>query len=122
PSILFLTIVGTYAIRFNLFDVFLLIGFGLLAYIMKNAGFNPAPIVLGLILGPIAENGLTQSMLMGEASGNVFLLFLTRPISFVLIVLCILSLLSPMIGKLIKKKREFNQNDKKIDSQMKKEG
>ncbi|WP_281242079.1 tripartite tricarboxylate transporter permease [Lentibacillus persicus] len=65
PSIVFLTIIGSYAIRNNFLDVALLIGFGLLAYVMKNAGFNPAPIVLGLILGPIAERGLAQSMLLG---------------------------------------------------------
>src|SRR5690625_4169278 len=120
PSILFLTIVGTYAIRYNLFDVFMLIGFGLLAYIMKNAGFNPAPIVLGLILGPIAERGLTQSMLLGDASGSIFQLFFTRPISIVLIVLCALSLFSPMIGNLIKKNKAFNKMEERVESHIKK--
>jgi len=115
PSIVFLTIVGTYAIRYNLFDVFLLIGFGLLAYIMKNAGFNPAPIVLGLILGPIAERGLTQSLLLGSASGSIFELFFTRPISIILILLCVISLLSPMIGNFFKQKKALNNIDDRIE-------
>ncbi|TFJ91642.1 tripartite tricarboxylate transporter permease [Lentibacillus salicampi] len=109
PSIVFLTIIGSYAIRNNFLDVALLIGFGLLAYVMKNAGFNPAPIVLGLILGPIAERGLAQSMLLGEASGNVFALFFSRPISVVLIVLCVLSILLPLLSNLFGAKNEDSQ-------------
>ncbi|MET3699433.1 putative tricarboxylic transport membrane protein [Bacillus oleivorans] len=106
PSIIFLTVVGSYALRNNFFDIALVVGFGILAYIMKNAGFNPAPIVLGLILGPIAETGLTQSMLLANAKGSTFELFFTRPISVVLIVLCVLSLLGPIISSILKAKSE----------------
>jgi putative tricarboxylic transport membrane protein len=107
PSIVFLTVVGTYAIRNNFIDIVILIGFGLLAYVMKHAGFHPAPIVLGLILGPIAERGLTQSMLLGNAvPGGMLELFFTRPVSLILIVLCFISLAGPMIGSLYKRKNK----------------
>ncbi|MBB6453671.1 putative tricarboxylic transport membrane protein [Salirhabdus euzebyi] len=109
PSIVFLTIVGSYAIRNNFLDVALMIGFGLLAYVMKKVGFNPAPIVLGLILGPIAERGLAQSMLMAKASGNTFELFFTRPISVVLIALCILSIVGPLLSTIFRSKSKIDE-------------
>ncbi|GGB54519.1 hypothetical protein GCM10011409_35160 [Lentibacillus populi] len=115
PSIMFLTIIGAYAIRNNLLDVAMLIGFGLLAYVLKNAGFDPAPIVLGLILGPIAERGLAQSILMGEASGGIFTLFFTRPISVVLIILCFLSILLPLLGTIFKSKDKTEKEEDKIE-------
>lgn len=99
PAIMFLTIVGSYALRNNLVDIIMLVVFGLLAYVMKRIGFHPAPVVLGLILGPIAERGLTQSILLAEASNGLFSLFLGRPITVVLIILTIISLFSPLVSR-----------------------
>jgi putative tricarboxylic transport membrane protein len=58
--------------------------------------FHPAPIVLGLILGPFVEEGLVQSMLAGKAAGGTFSYMVFRPISGVLIFLCLMSLLWPI--------------------------
>jgi putative tricarboxylic transport membrane protein len=104
PVILFLTVIGSYAIRNNFFDVMMLIIIGLIAYFTKKFGFNPAPIVLGLILGSITEIGLAQSMLIGQAHGNVLLFFFTRPVSVILIILCILSVFSPLLSDWFNKK------------------
>lgn len=104
PSIIFLTVVGTYTIRNSLLDVAMLIGFGLAAYVLKNAGFHPAPIVLGLILGPIAERGLIQSILLGKASGSIWTLFFSRPVTVVLIILCIISIAGAMVSGIFKSK------------------
>lgn len=98
PVIVVLAVVGSYAIRNNLLDVMMMIGFGIFGYWAKRLGFEPGPIVLGLILGPIAEIGLAQSMLMGQAQGSVWGVFFTRPISLVLILMCVLSLLWPILG------------------------
>src|SRR5699024_6014064 len=95
PAIMFLTIVGSYELRNNLVDIIMLVVLDLLIYVMKRIGFHPAPVVLRLILGPIAERGLTQSILLAEASNGLFSLFLGRPISVVLIILTIISLFSP---------------------------
>ncbi|RST76279.1 C4-dicarboxylate ABC transporter permease [Siminovitchia acidinfaciens] len=103
PSIVFMTIIGTYTIRNSLLDIAMLIGFGVLAFFLKNIGFHPAPIVLGFILGPIAERGLAQSILLGHASGNIFALFFSRPISVVLIILCLISILGPLLSFIVKK-------------------
>lgn len=98
PLIVFLTVIGSYAIRNNFLDVVFMISFGIIGYVLKKVGFDPAPIVLGLILGPIAETGLAQSMLMGQAQGSIWAVFFTRPVSVILIVLCILSLFWPLVA------------------------
>ncbi len=111
PSIVFMTIIGAYSIRNSLLDIALLIGFGILAFFLKHFGFHPAPIVLGFILGPIAERGLTQSLLLGKASGNIYSLFLSRPISVVLIILCIISVLGPLLTSIANTKRKKKSSE-----------
>ena len=105
PAIVFLTIIGSFAIRNNLFDVLVLVAIGLLGYIFSERGFPPAPIVLGLILGPIAEGGLTQSVLMTDGLTGLLNLFFTRPITIILMVICLISILNPLIVKLLRNKK-----------------
>ncbi|MBK5261493.1 MAG: tripartite tricarboxylate transporter permease [Peptostreptococcaceae bacterium] len=97
PSVIFLTIMGSYAIRNNVMDVIVMFISGLIAYVLKEFGFHPGPIVLGLILGPIAEKGFVQGFLMGKASGQPLMIFFTRPISIVLIIITIISAAWPFI-------------------------
>ncbi|HHX50496.1 MAG TPA: C4-dicarboxylate ABC transporter permease [Clostridia bacterium] len=104
PLIVFLTIIGSYAIRNNMMDVWIMVFFGLVGYVTKKLGFHPGPIVLGLILGPFAENGLVQSMLIGKASGSILQVFFTRPISVVLILFCLISIALPIISSLRERK------------------
>ena len=107
PIVVFMCVIGTYAIRNNMLDVYIMVLFGLIGYITKKLGFHPAPVVLGLILGVIAENGLVQAMLMGQAQGNVLAMFFGRPLSAVLIVLCIISASWPFIAQWRKKKKKM---------------
>lgn len=99
PLVIFLSFIGAYAIRNNTLDVGIMLAFGPFGYVTQKLGFHPGPIVLGLILGPYAEQGLVQSMLMGRASGSVLALMFTRPISLILIALCLLSALWPVISR-----------------------
>lgn len=96
PIIAILCVVGSYAINNSLFDVAVMLVFGAAGYYLKEAGFHPAPMVLGLILGPMAERGFRQSLVL--AKGSVLLFYLTRPLSVVLIVLIVLSLAWPLIA------------------------
>ncbi|MFW6328737.1 MAG: tripartite tricarboxylate transporter permease [Alkalispirochaetaceae bacterium] len=96
PIIIFLSMVGSYSIYNNSADIYTMVIVGLLAHALRKAGFMPGPIVLGLILGPIAEQGLTQSVLMGRARGSMFAVFFGRPISVVLILLAFLSVAAPI--------------------------
>ncbi|MFD2924894.1 tripartite tricarboxylate transporter permease [Halobacillus naozhouensis] len=106
PIIISLCVVGSFSINNNLFDVWVMIAFGLVGYLMRKTGFHPAPVILGMILGPIAENGFRQSILMAE--GNLLTYYLTRPICLVLLGLIIISLLSPLFLKWRQKRQENN--------------
>ncbi|WP_408007983.1 tripartite tricarboxylate transporter permease [Pseudalkalibacillus sp. A8] len=102
PIIIGLCVVGSYAINNNLFDVWIMVIFGVIGYFMRKTGFHPAPVILGMILGPIAENGMRQSMLM--AKGDLLSYYLGRPICVVLIILTIISLFTPLFMKWWEKK------------------
>ncbi len=97
PLIIFLSMVGSYSIYNNVADIYVMVATGVAAHALRKAGFMPGPIVLGLILGPIAEQGLTQSLLMGRAQGSVAAIFFGRPISVVLIAFTVGSIVLPMM-------------------------
>ena len=97
PLIIFLSMIGSYSIYNNVADVYTMVLVGLVAHALRKAGFFPGPIVLGLILGPIAEQGLLQSILMGRAQGSLVPIFFGRPISLILIVLSLLSIVTPIV-------------------------
>lgn len=84
PIICVLSVIGAYAINNSLFDVWVAIGMGAVGYGMKRWGFPASPIVLALILGPMAEQNLRRSMLLPEFSVSIFF---TNPISAVLLIL-----------------------------------
>lgn len=83
--VLSLSIMGTYAVRGNLRDVVVMLVFGVIGYILKLYKYNVVPIVLGLILGPIAEAGLSQALLLNSNSLSATLgTLFVRPICVVL--------------------------------------
>jgi putative tricarboxylic transport membrane protein len=92
--IFFFSIVGSFAINSNLFDVWVMLGFGILGFVMKRAGFPLAPIVLGLILGPILEDNMYSSLALGH--GNP-LIFVTRPLSLLILLIAAASVIAPHI-------------------------
>lgn len=103
PVIIVLSIVGAYAINISFADCVVTAVFGLLGYIMRKYNFPTAPVVLGLILGPMAEQGLLRSFLMSK-NMNILQYYLTRPISVVLIAMILLSLLAPVFMEKLSKK------------------
>jgi len=107
PTILFLTVLGSYAIRNNPMDVIIMFLSGIVGFILTNYGFNTGAFVLGLILGPIAEKGFVQGLLMGNmvSMTSPWIIFFTRPISLTLIVLSIFSGAWPFIRSLMRKKK-----------------
>lgn len=106
PAIVFMTVLGSYSIRNNMLDVWVMFVFGVIGYVSNKLKFHPAPIVLGLILGPFVEEGLVQSMLAGRAAGGVLSYMVFRPISLVLIGLCLMSALWPiLVGLRVRLKR-----------------
>ena len=96
-TIITLCIIGSFAINNSVFDVGLMLGFGLFGYWLSKAGISPAPMVIGLILGPVMENSFHQSMLIGNHS---FAVFLDSPIAIVLLCIATLSVFqaTPLFG------------------------
>jgi len=103
PVIFFLTIIGSYAIRNNITDVYIMLTLGVIGYALKRLEFHPGPITLGLILGPIGEMGFVQALLMGQMLPNKWMIFFNRPLSWVLIILSLFSLFWPLFIKKIAK-------------------
>ncbi len=94
PIVVAFCFIGSYAVNNSTFDIIILIVFGFIGYIMKKIDMSAAPLVLGFVLGPIVESNLRRALVLSD--GNI-LVFFTRPISGVIIVLSILLLLSPAI-------------------------
>ena len=103
PSIIFLTLIGSYAVRNNIVDVYAMLILGVLGFILKKYGFHPGPITLGLILGPIGETGFVQSLLIGSTLPNRWLIFFKYPLSWVLIIASLISFSWPFIRKRLEK-------------------
>lgn len=99
PMIATLTVVGSFALGNDINDVWIMLIFGIIGYFMQKRGFHPAAMVLGLILGPMAETGYRQSLIL--AKGSLLTYFIGRPISIILLGLIIVSLFGPMLfGKI----------------------
>jgi putative tricarboxylic transport membrane protein len=91
PLIMLLAVIGAYAIRNNIFDVYIMLAIGVFVFLVKRLGFHPGPIGLGLILGPIIEPSLVQALYIADAS-SVFRVFFTGTINITLITLSIVSI------------------------------
>lgn len=83
--------VGAYSINQSLFDVFTLVMFGIIGFFMKKYQFSPGAFIIGFILGPIWERAFDQAMVTSDGS---FMIFFTRPISAVFLVLALASIVS----------------------------
>jgi len=102
PAILIFCCIGVYSINNSNFDILLTSIFGLLGYICVKLECEPAPLILGFILGPMMEENLRRAMLLARGDATVFA---TRPISAALLVVAI-GLLGLMLAPAFKKTRE----------------
>ena len=94
PITALITILGVYTINNSTFDIFVMLGFGVVGYLMKKAGFDPGPLVLAFVLGSIIESSTRRSLLIfdGDPTG-----FFTRPISGAILAIFLLLALLPVI-------------------------
>lgn len=99
PAIAVLTVIGSYAIHGNIDDVIVMFGTGIVGWVLGRFGYAAAPIVLGLILGPLAEQGFVQAWMIGTATDNLFGMFFGRPISIAIIVVAVLTLMYPVTAR-----------------------
>jgi putative tricarboxylic transport membrane protein len=95
PVVAFMTVIGAFAIRNSLSDSVIMIALGVVGWAAARRGFSVSPIVLGLILGSIAEQGFVQSWTIGDAVGDLWGQFFGRPLSLVIIAMTLLTFLYP---------------------------
>ena len=108
PLILMFCVVGVFSSGNAAFDVFVMTVFGVLGYLMRKFGYEPAPLVLAFVLGPMLENNLRKALILSRGD---FWTFLERPISAVCLVLAALILLTPLLP-ILSRKREVIALDK----------
>ncbi|RZL94065.1 MAG: tripartite tricarboxylate transporter permease [Variovorax sp.] len=103
-GILIFATVGAYGMRQSAFDLFLLYGIGLLGVVMRRFDFPTAPVVVGMILGPLAEAQLRNAMSIGEGSAVVFF---QRPMSLALIIIVLAVLILPRVAKRMSERKRL---------------
>jgi TctA family transporter len=87
PAIMAFSAIGIYSVNNNAMDIYLTALFAVVGFLWLKLGFNPAPLLLGFVLGPMVEEHLRRAMLM---SGGDALVFVQRPISLVFIIATVL--------------------------------
>jgi len=95
-GILVFATVGVYGMRQSAFDLFLMYGVGLLGVLMRRFDFPTAPVIVGMILGPLAEAQMRNAMSIGEGKWSVFV---ERPMSATLLALCVAVVLLPRLAR-----------------------
>jgi putative tricarboxylic transport membrane protein len=100
-GILIFATIGVYGMRQSAFDLWLMLGVGLLGVLMRRFDFPTAPVIVGMILGPLAEAQMRNAMSIGEGRWSVFI---ERPMSASLLALVVAVLVLPRLWKLLKRR------------------
>jgi putative tricarboxylic transport membrane protein len=97
PLIVVFCVMGVYALSFSAFDLWLLLAFGVIGFLMRRNGFPAAPMILGVILGVLMERSMRRALQISDGEWSIFV---TEPISAALLAVAALSLLLPALGAL----------------------
>ena len=112
PVIVALATAGTFAIRNNMFDVYVMLVFGLIGFVLKKCGFAAPPMILGMVLSEICESNWRRAVILANAKGGMLQYFMGRPIAIVLAILIVISLFSPILMNYVNKKSRAIANEK----------
>ncbi|WP_426246873.1 tripartite tricarboxylate transporter permease [Nocardioides sp. LHG3406-4] len=99
PIVIVVCVLGTFTVNGSIIEVQIMLACGVLGFFMRRFGFSPAALVIALVLGPMAEETLRQTLLISDGS---FAIFVERSTSLVLLVVIGLLLALPLISRLIK--------------------
>jgi putative tricarboxylic transport membrane protein len=114
PIIAVITIIGSYSINNNLTDVYWMLGFGIIGFFMKINTFPVAPMVLGVVLGPLVDTSFRRAYMSSENAIDFLLGFVNNPITFILTVFFLFTLLSQTrLFNLLKGRFKKYKHDKK---------
>jgi putative tricarboxylic transport membrane protein len=103
PLILMFCIIGTYSLNNRIFEIYLMMGFGVGGYLLKKLDYDPTPLILAFVLGPMVEDKFKQSLLIFDGNLSVFI---TRPIAATFLGAALLLVLLQLIPSLRRKKSE----------------
>ena len=102
PAIVTFACIGTYSINQNVFDVYAIAVFGVLGYVLVKLGAEPAPLLLGFVLGPLLEQHMRRALIISHGDPTTFL---TRPVSLALLIVAGVALVLALLPS-IRRKRE----------------
>ena len=97
PVVAVLCIIGSYSLGNQMFDVWVMLFFSVLGYLLRKFNFDPLPMTLGLILGPLAEKSFRQSLILSSGDYSIFF---TRPLSCIMLLIAVCVLISPLLRAL----------------------
>jgi TctA family transporter len=103
PSILILCCIGTYTLSSSVGDVLVMTAFGIIGYALRKLDCEPAPLLLGLVLGPMLEENFRRAMVLSEGDWSVFV---RRPISLGFLTLSAALLLTMMLPNIRRSREE----------------
>jgi len=102
PAIIAFAAIGTYSLKLNAFDVYAIAFFAILGYVLIKLGCEPAPLLLGFVLGPLLEEYLRRTLTISRGDPTVFL---TRPLSLTLLILAVIAFVVAVLPT-VRRKRE----------------
>jgi putative tricarboxylic transport membrane protein len=108
PLILLFCLIGVYTVMNSVFDIYMMLIFGVMGYLMKKFGYEGAPLVLAFVLGPLMENNLRKSLIISQGD---FSIFFVRPLAAASLILALFLLISPLIPGLGKKRRAIPKEE-----------
>jgi len=91
PLILLFCFIGAYSVSAYVFDLYVMLIFGVLGYLLRKLSYEPAPLILAYVLGPMIEGNLRQALILSDGDVSTFL---TRPLSAACLLVSLLLLLS----------------------------
>jgi TctA family transporter len=104
PAIFLFCCIGVYAINNSVFEVFLAIGFGFMGYFMLKVGLEPAPLILGFVLGPLIEEHLRRTLMLSRGDFSVFL---HRPLALAMLVTAAILMLLTLVPRFAARREEI---------------
>src|SRR5690606_15674971 len=108
PAIVLFACIGTFSINQNIYDIYAIAFFGIVGYLLIRFGCEPAPLLLGFVLGPLLEEHLRRAMIISRGDPSIFV---TRPISATLLVLALAAVLVAVLPAIRKKRQEVFVED-----------
>jgi putative tricarboxylic transport membrane protein len=108
PAIIAFASIGTYSISLNAFHVYAIAFFGILGYFLIKVGCEPAPLLLGFVLGPLLEEYLRRAMIISRGDPTVFV---TRPVSLTLLILAVVALVIAVLPSVRRKREDVFEED-----------